>query len=75
MAEFEKILRRIIREAVADQNEKLELAVTELIREELELQLDAILEAFGEAAAEQETKGGLWKRIWKRFGSKKRHPF
>lgn len=75
MAEFERILRRIIREAVADQNEKLELAVTELIREELEVQLDAILEAFGEAAAEQETKGGLWKRIWKHFGSKKGHPF
>lgn len=75
MAEFEKILRRIIREAVADQNERLELAMTERIREELELQLDAILDALGEAAAQQEeAKGGLWKRIWKRFGSKKGHP-
>ena len=76
MAEFEKILRRSIREAVADQNEKLELAVTELIREELELQLDAILDALGEAAVQKEAaKGGLWKRIWQRFGNKKGHPF
>lgn len=75
MAEFEKILRRIIREAVADQNEKLEFAVTELIREELELQLDAILDALGEAAVQKEAaKDGLWKRIWKRFGNKKGHP-
>lgn len=76
MAEFEKILKRIIREAVADQNEKLELAVTELIREELEVQLDAILDAMREAAAErEETKGGLWKRIRQHFDRKKGHPF
>ena len=76
MAEFERILKRIIREAVADQNEKLELAVTELIREELEVQLDAILDAMREAAAErEETKGGLWKRIRQHFDRKKGHPF
>lgn len=76
MAEFERILKRIIKEAVADQNEKLELAVTELIREELEVQLDAILDAMREAAAErEETKGGLWKRIRQHFDRKKGHPF
>ena len=76
MAEFERILKRIIREAVADQNEKLELAVTELIREELEVQLDAILDAMREAAAErEETKGGLWKRIRQHWDRKKGHPF
>ena len=76
MAEFERILKRIIREAVADQNEKLELAVTELIQEELEVQLDAILDAMREAAAErEETKGGLWKRIRQQWDRKKGHPF
>ena len=77
MAEFERILKRIIREAVADQNEKLELAVTELIQEELEVQLDdAILDAMREAAAErEETKGGLWKRIRQHWDRKKGHPF
>lgn len=76
MDKFEKILKRIIREAVADQNQKLELAVTDLIREELELQLDAILDAMREAAAQrEEEKGGLWKRIRHHLGSKKGHPF
>ena len=76
MAEFDRILKRIIREAVADQNEKLELAVTELIQEELEVQLDAILDAMREAAAErEETKGGLWKRIRQHWDRKKGHPF
>ena len=76
MAEFERILKRIIREAVADQNEKLELAVTELIQEELEVQLDAILDAMREAVAErEETKGGLWKRIRQHWDRKNGHPF
>lgn len=63
MAEFEKILKRIIREVVTDQNEKLELAVAELIREELEIQLDAILEGMKEAAAGKKETGSIWQRI------------
>ena len=50
--------------------------MTELIREELEVQLDAILDAMREAAAErEETKGGLWKRIRQHWDRKKGHPF
>lgn len=74
---FYKILRKMIEEAIRDQNEKLESTLENIIRDELDLQLELVLSAMREAAADksEKEKSGLLDRIRKWYANKKGHPF
>lgn len=68
LRQFETILKRIITEAVEEQNEKLEQAIAEMLKTEMEnLYLYYGHEAVSEAAASSELQKKRVHRLWKWF--------
>lgn len=67
LQQFEAILKSMIEEIVAEQNDRLELSLKECLREELELWYMKYFETtYQEAAAAESRKTSFWKRIFGR---------
>lgn len=65
LQQFEVILKQMLTEVVEEQNEKLEAAILQLLRSEMEeLYLRYVQSSMEEAAASSETKTGIWQKIW-----------
>ena len=71
LRQFEAILKRMIQEVVEEQNEKLKQALSERLREELEIYFQYREASFSEAAAAKTEKEAGWlERLRKKIGKR-----
>ena len=71
LRQFEAILKRMIQEVVEEQNEKLKQALSERLREELEIYFQYREASFSEAAAAKAEKEAGWlERLRKKIGKR-----